>query len=121
MTGSWTSPLPPGSGWAGLHSGDGTRRRQGLAGPSAAQLPRLRTWWLSSGFIDSAGAKRGRRVPSAATGVRQDAVAWGPACPDPALRAWGQQVVSRLQMQPRDAAAPGRLRPAHATWKGSTW
>ncbi|WP_165222510.1 HD domain-containing phosphohydrolase [Aquisphaera insulae] len=31
------------------------------------------------------------------TSLRRDALAWGPSCPEPALRAWGQQFLGRLR------------------------
>lgn len=65
-----------------------------------------------AGFRDSPENREAAAPSSAGHTVEQDdPLAWGPVCPDPALRAWGQQVVSRLQsshetrVQPVDPTA----------------
>jgi hypothetical protein len=50
------------------------------------------------GFLASPQARYSVPRPSSlAAPVPGDPVTWGPACPEPALRAWGQQFVNRLQ------------------------
>ncbi|QEH33601.1 Cyclic di-GMP phosphodiesterase response regulator RpfG [Aquisphaera giovannonii] len=40
-----------------------------------------------------------------ATSLRRDELAWGPACPEPALRAWGQEFLARLKGTPYHPAS----------------
>ncbi len=62
-----------------------------------------------------AGADPARNTPAWDEDTRDYAmerVNWGPACPDPALRAWGQQAADRLrQQQPnrKDSLSPSVL------------
>jgi HD-GYP domain-containing protein (c-di-GMP phosphodiesterase class II) len=55
-----------------------------------------------AGFKTSEGPT-GPVIPSAKAGGSSSLVRWGPVCPEPALRAWGQQVIDQIQ---RESAIP---------------
>lgn len=56
-------------------------------------------WVALAGFesFGAAGAGEGEPLAPDDGPGHDPSVAWGPPCPDPALRAWGQQVLNRLE------------------------
>ena len=110
MSSLWKRPARDGSDWAGLHSGGRDTMPAGSGWSCRFPTPRPPTWWRWPAFAIRPRIARGRL---AGTGMRRSgrSVAWGPVCPDRALRAWGQQAVSRLQsshetrVQPVDPTA----------------
>jgi putative nucleotidyltransferase with HDIG domain len=55
-------------------------------------------WVVLAGF-QAAAVRGGASSESVASGThpQRPGVAWGPPCPEPALRAWGQQTINRLE------------------------
>ncbi|MCA1685433.1 MAG: hypothetical protein LC745_05505, partial [Planctomycetia bacterium] len=49
---------------------------------------------------------------SAAPAVKPSSVRWGPPCPEPALRAWGQSVADQLRASSETATRPPAPRPS---------
>src|SRR5262249_23045452 len=53
-----------------------------------------------AGFRMASDRRAGPQGPGAATGAvprSLSEVSWGPSCPDPALRLWGQQAINRIR------------------------
>jgi putative nucleotidyltransferase with HDIG domain len=99
---------------------------QALDGPSGSGRGRVVVWrepgrplvlWLvlplsareAPGLVALAGFRGSTGDKSAG---RDESISWGPECPEPALLAWGRQVVGRLGDDPEEQRPETRPEPA---------